>query len=394
MRLRNLAVLCGLLAVAASHAKFYVITQLAPGADAKAVASTFGLSLIDTTEGAPFALMEAPTESIADSAESKMENDPRVVWAEDDESLTGPSGQRKGSTLPAVGDRVSEQIANRSALGQIGWNSSLSKMPGRSVRVALLDSGISPLAPALWSKVVANANFVELGRRAYDLPTKTDSDGDGIYDGLVGHGTMVAGVVDQVSPQSVFIVARIADSDGNSTTWRLIKGIAFAAVNGAELANVSLGTLSEIPAISDILDWANSKNLTVVAAIGNNGISRACYPAKVKKTICVGGLTSTNVKAPFSNWDSTCKASAPSVGICSTDWTGLMSYWSGTSFSTPMVTGALAEMLRQNRTILNSEKLASALKLSVVDITKQNPVYKSKLGGLLNVAKLVSLAKK
>ena len=205
---------------------------------------------------------------------------------------------------------------------------------------------------------------------------------------------MVAGIVDQVSPQSQLIIARVADSDGAATTWRLIKGLAFAAVNGAEIANVSLGTLSQIPAMADVIDWTTTQNLTVVAAAGNNATNDLCYPARVRNAIAVGGLTATNTRASFSNWDRKIGVSAPAVGIASYDWTGNITIWSGTSFATPMVSGAIAEYLRFSRRTGTPSRISSALKSSVTNIDALNPANRRSLGGLLDVSKLIIFANK
>lgn len=393
MKLRLLTALCGLVAASICHANVQIIARLADGAEPGQVAATYGLAVLDQTDQAPFVLFDAPDVSSATVARTLMTLDANVIWTEDNFNLAAPEGQRKGSTLPAVGDRTSNVNANRNALSQIGWTPTIASAPGRTVKVAILDTGLSPFAGAIWNKVIASANFVELTSPAYDIPQNTDSNRDRLFDQMTGHGTMVAGIVDQVSPQSQFIVVRVADSDGNSTTWRLVKGIAFATVNGAELANVSLGTLTRIPAMSDVFDWSTARNLTVVAAIGNNGIRDACSPARIRNAICVAGLTSANLKSSFSNWDSVCLASAPAEGICSTDWSGSMAVWSGTSFSTPFVTGGLAEFLRRNGSLGSSSTLSSVLKSTVTDIGKLNPLYKGRLGGLLNVAKLIQQAR-
>lgn len=393
MKLRTLTALFGLVAAVVCHANVPFIARLADGADAYQVGAVHRVGVLEQTDQAPFVLFDAPDQASATAARALMAFDPNVIWTEDNVNLAAPEGQRKGSTLPAVGDRTSNLNANRDALSQINWNSSIASAPGRTVKVAILDTGLSPYAGSVWNKVIASENFVEAGAPAYDVPQNTDSNGDGLFDQMTGHGTMVAGIIDQVSPQSQFVVARVADSDGNSSTWRLIKGVAFAAVNGAELANVSLGTLTRIPAMTDVLDWSSTRNLTVVAAIGNNGVNDACSPARIRNAICVAGVTASNTKCSFSNWDGVCLVSAPAEGICSTDWTGGMGVWSGTSFSTPFVTGSLAEMLRRNGPRGDSSRLSSALKSTVTDISKQNPLYKSRLGGLLNVAKLMTQAR-
>ena len=393
MKLKSLLFLSSLALASLASADVHVICRLAPGAPADLVGATYGLTVLDTTGGAPFVLFSAVDSNTATAARNSMLSDGRVVWTEDDLPIASPEGQ-KGSTLPAVGDRALLQSANLLFLKQIRWSAGSSVTAGRQVRVAVLDTGLSPRIPKLWGKVVASANFVEGFGPAFDQPMGTDSNNDGISDRLTGHGSMVAGIVDQVSPLSQLIIARVADSDGNATSWRLIKGLAFAAVNGAEVANISLGTLTRIPAMTDVLDWTGSQNLTVIAAAGNNAVKDLCYPARVRNSIAVGGLNANNTKAPFSNWDRQIAVSAPAVGIASYDWTGNVCVWSGTSFSTPMVSGAVAEYLRFNVSKGTPSRINSALKSSVTNIDALNPGFRNFLGGLLDCGKLVSQARR
>lgn len=367
-----------------------VIVRLADGVAPSVIASRYHIKLLDSTPSAPFAIYQV-TDAQHDPVSSALDADPQVVWAEDDDTVQEPTsdggrqnGEHKGSTLPAVGDRRTLQAINTSVLSTISWDRALAESTGRTVRVAILDTGLSPLQPALWKKVDASMNVLVPTAKAYDWPGKIDSNGDGIFDSKVGHGTMVAGIVDQVSPNSRLVIAKIADSDGQATLWSLIKGLAFAVVSKSEVANVSLGTLNHLPAIDDVLDWCSSKSLIVVAAIGNNDKAQACYPAAVRPVICVGGLTYKNVKASFSNYSSACVVSAPAVGIVSQDYTGKIAVWDGTSFATPMVSATVAEALRHTTPQTSLDKFRQGFDTYGVSIDAVNPFFKGKIGKLLN----------
>ena len=241
----------------------------------------------------------------------------------------------------------------------------------------------------MWSKVDASLNAIEPDLPAFDLPRGTDSNLDGIPDAMTGHGTMVAGLVDQISPQSRFVVARIANSDGYATAWTLIKGLAFAVTSGAEVANVSLGSLDNIVAMNDVLDWCEANQLLVVAAIGNNGINRACNPAANAKVICVSGLNPDNSKAIFSNYDSGCDVAAPATGIVSQFWDGGFANWSGTSFSTPMVAATVAESLRHMPARVSPAILRKIFEKYSVNIDSQNKLFKGNVGQLLDYVRYI-----
>lgn len=379
-------------------AEALLIARLQPNVSAAAMARKYAITLKDTTSGAPFALYSVATQSLADQMAAKMERDTaNFAWVEDDDDISSPEGlarafPKKGGGLPAVGDRYALQTINKGLLDEIAWSPALANANGRAVRLAILDNGVSPKAKAIWMKVEASANYVEAGQAAYDIPRKVDSNKNGIVDEAVGHGTMVAGLVDQVAPKVRLVVARVADSDGNATAWTVIKGLAFAVTSGAEVANVSLGSWTEVPALSDTLDWCEEKKLLVVAAIGNNGAKGACYPAIISNCVCVGGLNPDATKASFSNWSSTCDVSAPATGVASQYWDGELAVWSGTSFSTPLVSAAVADILRR---IPNPgpNQLRKALTKSVDSLNTINPAYKGQLGGLLDIVRLAQMFK-
>lgn len=374
-----------------------LICQLSPGVDPAFVAARYQIILKDRTDGAPFALFEASNIDVAHAVQQAMLSDIDVVWAEDDQGMTTPETEKaktvpqKGSTLPAVGDRIALYAANKNMLIQINWNQATANLPGRNVRIAILDTGLSPYQPYLWEKVDASMNAIDANLPAYDLPKFVNQSRNGPNDQLTGHGTMVAGIIDQISPKSRFVIARVANSDGLASAWTVVKGLAFAVVQGAEVANVSLGSLNRIPAMTDVMEWCETNNLLVVAAIGNNGLEAACYPATVKKVVCTGGLNPNNTKAGFSNWERECDVSAPATGIISQNWNGTLGNWSGTSFSTPMAAATAIEALRLTRPLAPSV-LRNLFDTSGRDLDALNPDYQRKLGKLLDFSAYIAAA--
>jgi subtilisin family serine protease len=373
-----------------------LIVRFAAGASPDAVARRYNCRVLDRAPGAPFALLRALSPSHAERVQIQMAVDPLVVWSEDNEKVSSPENQRLGSTMvtrggsvPAVGDRFKLVSINSAYLQQINWTSTVAAAPGRTVRVAILDTGLASQQTALWSKVVAEVNLIEPGTPAYDRPTGVDSNQNGFPDEGVGHGSMVAGLVDVVSPNTQLVIARICDSDGNATAWTIIKGLAFAATSGAEIANVSLGSLAQITALSDTMEWCESQRLLVVASIGNDSLPQASYPGRISRVVCVAGLNADDTKASFSNWDGKADVAAPAVGLASQYWDGGLAVWSGTSFAAPLVTGAIAEYVRRAPTRLSPNVIRTAVDRSVDNIDSINPTYTRGLGGRLNVTRLV-----
>jgi len=385
----RLSLIVVLASLGVAFAKESLICRLSAGVKAADIAAKYQIQLQDSTPGAPFALFS----NGGDAVVSQMKKDPAILWVEDDCEVESPESQSKGGAtkgggLPAVGDRKGLQTFNKNLLKQINWSPSIASSTGRDVLIAILDTGLAPKQTQLWAKVDASMNAIEPGQPAYDIPHNTDSNGNGIPDEAVGHGTMIAGIVDQIAPQVRFVVARIADSDGSATGWNVIKGLAFAVTSHAEVANISLGTLSDVPVLGAVMDWCTENNLLVVAPIGNNSVNAACFPARFSDAVCVGGLDAIYRKATFSNWDEDCAVSGPAVGFASQYWDGQLAIWSGTSFASPVVAASVAEALRHTRpTTPNS--LKSALVKTGSQIPWLNPHYHRELGVLVNFTNLV-----
>lgn len=368
-----------------------IIVQLKPGANPATVASRANVVLRDVTPNAPFALYGVPSGTV-DAAQVRLQADVKnVAWAEDDQNLgtpeeTGLKAERsKGSSLGVVGDRFALVQKNVNILNQVGWSSSLATSDGRTVRLAILDTGISRRQTALWAKV--DATFDAFGGNGDDAPMGADSNGNGIKDEGIGHGTMVAGIVDQVAPKVRLVVAKVADGDGRSSAWNIVEGLAFAANQGAEIANVSLGSAEAVAAFNDAAEWAESKGVLVVSAIGNTGTDRSWFPARSSKALCVVGLNADDSKAAFSNWDSAADASAPAVGIVSQWWDGSLGVWSGTSFASPFVAGGLADCLRRT-TKQAPRSLIRTTTDSGINVDGLNKKYKGKIGTALDIVSL------
>lgn len=391
---RALLVLLLLTLASLGSAQGYLICRLKSATNPAAVAATYQLLLADSAGPSPFVLYWVGPGRDLEYVEHLLESDARVCWAEADRDMEAPetTGAGSGNTIGAVGDWGALFQLNKTMLLQVSYTPLYNQSKG-NVRVAILDNGLSPRQPRLWKNVVASANLLPDGRMPFDLPYQTDTDQDGYVDRMVGHGTMVAGLVDLLAPSARLVIARVADSDGIATSWSLIKGVAYAVQNGCQLCNISLGSMNEIPAFEDVVDWAESNKMLIVAPIGNDEVGRSIYPARFEKVVCVSGLLPSSIKAPFSNWDSTADVAAPATGIMSTWWDGTFGIWSGTSFAAPMVTGSLANALRAGYASTPGQ-LRQMLRGSGDNIDALNPDYRSKLGTRLNMSRLLSRLKK
>lgn len=367
-----------------------IIARIAQGANPQTIGARYGITLADVTENAPFALYAVPQGVDPHAIEAQMRVDPEVVWAEDNQSAEMPehSGAGKASTIGAVGDPNAFYSMNTGFLQQVNWIGPASAAPAQQIRVAILDTGISPNQPWLLTRVASSINFVEVGLPPHDIPRGTNTNGNQDPDEAAGHGTMVAGIVAQMAPHSRLVVARICDSDGYTTAWLLIKGLAFAVNSGARVANISLGSLQRITALSDTLDWTEERNLIVVAAAGNNGMRTQFHPATISKVVSVTGIDEANRKPAFANWDSSVDSAAPATGMRSFYWDGQMAVWSGTSFAAPIVSAGIAIALEYADPTITAEWVRDLVEDTGDDIDNLNPNYRGEIGRRINIRRL------
>lgn len=359
-----------------------LICRLNTGVTGQSVATRYHINFLEQAPQAPFFLFWIPASVNAATIRAQMATDPAVLWTEDDAEMEMPerSSGGKGGTTAVVNDRLAAYGENSQALAQVGFSRAFASAAGRTVRVAVLDTGIAPNCTQIWQKTVAQYNAVEYQPWAYDITRGTDSNGNNVFDEGVGHGTAVAGVIEQMSPRSSFVIVRVADSDGQSSAWRIIKGLSFAAARQAEVANLSMGSTASIPALQDVMEWARTKGVLVVAAAGNNGIETLLSPASLSKAIAVTGVDATDHKAAFANFGGKVESCAPSTGILSYGTDGFLVPWSGTSLAAPFVSGAIIECLRHLPSKRTPDSVYTAFKGSGTDIDALNPNFKKKLG--------------
>ena len=101
-----------------------------------------------------------------------------------------------------------------------------------------------------------------------------------------GHGTAVASMIigqnaltPGVAPGAEIISIRIADDFGQSDSFLLAKGIVAAVDAGVRLINISMASFGDSALVRNAIEYARAAGSLIVAAAGNNGIDRVFYPA-------------------------------------------------------------------------------------------------------------------
>ncbi len=272
------------------------------------------------------------------------------------------------------------------------------------ITVAVIDTGINYLHPDLKGNMWINED---------EIPDNgIDDDGNGYVDDYYGydfvngdgnpmddngHGTFVAGIIaSQINnslgvagiAQVKIMALKVLGSDGTGYESDLAEAIYYAVENGADIISMSLGGSEYIELLENACNDAWNSNVLLVAASGNDG-SEIDYPARFGSVIAVGSIDENNKLSSFSDYGREQEIVAPGENILSTYPGGSYKSLSGTSASTPQVSGVAALILSMNPDLSNRD-IRKILQQSADDlgIEGKDPVYGY---GKLNASGAVSL---
>lgn len=309
-----------------------------------------------------------------------MQLDQEIVHAELSWDNESPEATR-GMAVIAVGGTV-EGFLDQDVAVRLSLAAAHMHTQGDGVLIAAIDTGVLAGHPALAGVVAPGGfDFVDDDMDPSDTANGIDDDGDDETDEGAGHGTMIAGIAHLVAPNARILPIRVLNDDGFGKTFDLAKGIRYAVDHGAQVINLSLGLSSSCWVIGHEVDRAYQQGVVMVGAAGNDGIENALFPARDSDVLCVTGLDSLDVKADFSNWDSTVDLSGPGVGILAPYHDGEYAIGAGTSFAAPFVAGQVALVLSTNPALSTAE-VYDVARLGVDSIygIPGNEEYLGKLG--------------
>ncbi len=222
---------------------------------------------------------------------------------------------------------------------------------GRGVTVAVVDTGIACEDHAPFFKgtdlkqtdCTGGWNFVANNEHANDDQ---------------GHGSHVAGTIAQSTNNNLgatglafhasLMPVKVLNESGWGTTADVADGIRWAADNGADVINLSLGGPRNAKILEDAVKHALSKGSVVVAAAGNSGGSVG-FPGATEGVIGVSASDPDDKLAKFSSRGKEVDIAAPGVNvtqqtICKNGREQCENYpaYNGTSMASPHVAGAAA----------------------------------------------------
>lgn len=183
-----------------------------------------------------------------------------------------------------------------------------------------------------------------------------------------GHGTMVAGIIHLVAPTAQIMPLKAFQADGTGYLSDILRAVYFAVQNGANIINMSFSLPTYSGEMAKAAKFAVHHQVICVASAGNDGKEEMVYPAGLASVMGVGSTANDDTRSTFSNYgDELVWVAAPGEGVITTYPFGTYAAGWGTSFSTPMVSGAAALLLsiRANCNESCAEKsVANAVPLS------------------------------
>lgn len=199
------------------------------------------------------------------------------------------------------------------------------------VTVAVVDTGVDATHPDLKGRVKKGKTFVKQNSKGVKYSSSQTADDE-------GHGTQVAGIIaantdDDLGIDGVsgkynvgILPVKVLDNIGDGYLSDVIKGIEYAADQGADVINLSLGFYTYSVFLEKAVQYAQQKGCVLVAAAGNEaeeaeslaeeGLELGlAFPASLEGVLAVGATKKDNRRASFSNYGNGLDLVAPGLFI-------------------------------------------------------------------------------
>ena len=311
------------------YAADHFLVEYKAGANIRAINAASGVAILDIIPAINVHILRVPRGSTVAEMVSRFNRNPNIIFAEPDYIAH--------ATLTPNDPYFDQQWGLPKIQAPQAWDITTGD---KSVRIAILDTGIDDDHEDLASKIVAKKNFTS-------SPT---------HDDRFGHGTHCAGIAAAITNNDIGVAGNgfdcslmngkvLSDTGSGRYSW-IARGIVWATFRGAKVISMSLGGPSSSSTLEKAVNFSWRRGLVIAAAAGNDGSSTPSYPAGYENCIAVAATDQNDDKAGFSNYGADwVDVGAPGVDIFSTlpNHGSLLGkdydYLNGTSMSTPFVAG-------------------------------------------------------
>lgn len=387
------------LAAQASAASYPLIIQITPLSSITTIVSALGGTVVDSIPGANTYLLNVPV--VPSSTIASLLG---IQVMELNTGITLPGFEQVG-VLAVPPETPPDWYKAQPSMLLIRSANALTYSRGRGVVVADINSKVDVGHPALIGHLTSGYDFVTnkpSGTSALNQSSSSfvdqssssfvdqssssfvDQSSSSFVDtsGILGagnpaysHGTLCAGIIAVVAPDSMIMPLRAFDDQGSADIFTLAKAIRYAVQQGAQVINMSFGTLQNSQTLKSAVTYAQERNVILVASAGNHDTSAPQYPAGFSGVLTTAATDLLDKKASFSNYGSAVYVDAPGTNIFSSYPGGYYSIASGTSFSAPVIAGTAA-LIRS----LNALGVANSIAAGAINIDSRNPDYVHQLG--------------
>lgn len=275
------------------------------------------------------------------------------------------------------------------------------------VVVAIVDDAVlldhEDLSPRIWTNpgeipgdsIDNDGNGFIDDVNGYDL---ADQDNDPnppstATNGSFSHGTHVAGIAAAASDNGTGIASigfnvlimpiktKFDSTIGDPQLQATFTGVDYAIASGADVVNMSFGGPTYSGSFDYLVQAGTDSGMVFVASAGNTGTYAATYPANYFDVISVASTNISDQKSNFSTYHANVDVSAPGSSIysCTAGSNSSYGFKSGTSMSSPLVSGLVA-LMRSVDSVMTPLDIRICLRNSADDISAQNPDYASWMG--------------
>src|SRR5258708_11010674 len=180
--------------------------------------------------------------------------------------------------------------------------------------IAVIDNGygahdpssLHPLRDFEQTKLAAGYDFV------YKDNVPEDGAGHGNHvDGTIAESTYNGSLGAGIAPKATLMPLRVLNEQGRGRESDIADAIRYAADNGANVMNLSLGSNQPGSVEHSALQYAAQKGVLAVCAAGNHGHEGVRYPPRFPECLAVSSVGPAQLLAYYSNWDAEIGSTAP-----------------------------------------------------------------------------------